>query len=194
MSLPDVRNYFQHSALHVNPKMTRPLWSALRYQHCTSAKLLLTNHSWERSQVTSAKFPFSWQALIPSSALFPSWADNRAWPKCCAQGFGVFANAVLSHLPLSQLGLAGLTDIGTKLTHLNRKVAQRKLCPPNIESIYNKYEATVLNTNWHHGLAALGDYATVTKLFYLPQLNGESKESVNSQGKLAAEVSYLPVK
>lgn len=51
--------------------------------------------------------------------------------------------------------------------------------------------ATVLNTNWHHGLTALGEYSAVTMLFDLPQLNGDSKEGENSQDKLAAEMSYV---
>lgn len=193
MSAADGRNHFQHSVLHTIPNTSRPFRSALRYQHFTAPKLLPTMHSWGRSQVTSAKFPFSLQALIPSSAPFPSWAGNRVQPKCSAQGFGVFANAALSHLIISQLGLAGLTDIGTKLTHLNRRVAQRKVFLANSESIY-KYVATVLNTNWHHGLTALRDYTTVTMFFYLPQLNGDSKEGVSSQDKLAAEIPYLPIK
>lgn len=56
---PDVRKHFQCSVLCAIPKMTWPFWSALLYQHFTSAKLLLTKHSWERSLVAFAKFPFS---------------------------------------------------------------------------------------------------------------------------------------
>lgn len=50
-----------------------------------------------------------------------------------------------------------------------------------------------MNTNWQHGLTSLGNYTTVTKLFYLPQLNRDGKEGVNSQDKLPAEI-YLPIK
>lgn len=54
--------------------------------------------------------------------------------------------------------------------------------------------AIVLNANWHHGLTALGEYSALSTLFDLPQLNRDSKDGVNSQDKLAAEMSYLPIK
>lgn len=126
-------------------------------------------------------------SLLPSRLLSPpllcSHPGQITESVATHKGLGFFfANAAVSHLTVPLLGLAGLTDMGTKLTHRNRKEAQRKGFPPNIESLYYKYVATVLNTKGHHGLTVLGDCTTVTKLFYLPQLNGDSKEGVNSRG------------
>lgn len=101
MSASDGRSYSQCSVLHVIPKMTRPHRSGLCYQRLASAELLLAKHLWERTHMTSAIFPISWQDLIPFPAPFPSWANNRVWKKRSAQGSGAFANEAVTphHVP-----------------------------------------------------------------------------------------------